>query len=267
MVRLRSWLLLSSLVGLTIVACSSGNTTLNGANPDGGGPGASSPDGSSTLPDGATGSSEASTTTAATATCGGVLECAQKCPDNDDPCVQRCLDLSKGTSRDKASALYKCILDNACADPDCTETKCANEIKACLGDVSDPGTTPTTPTTGSVPAGMVGTWQASTTVWTFETDGQTISLLEIDSSLGTCSYKTTITTSGVTTASATNFVYHRETGTQTFKQCTTTSSSTMPAADINYQYELGTFEDGSAKLTIHLVSSDGTVASGTDFHH
>lgn len=246
-----------SLIVALIASCTpAGAVTSNGTNPDGGSPGTSSPDGTSTL------------------SCVGVLQCAGDCPDNEaDACVQGCVDRARASSHDVTAALRQCISDNACADGDCTNANCKNELDACLADVSEQGTPSTgSTTTGSVPSGLVGTWSSvgtsTGTVWTFEADGKTTTAFEIDTSMGSCTYKTSVTSSGVTTATANTFVYHRSSGTQVLKKCGSTSSSALGAVDLTYRYELGAYDDGEPKLTIHVVNDDGTVnPSGTELHH
>jgi len=168
--------------------------------------------------------------------------------------------------------------DNGCGDADCVNAKCGDQLNACLSDVpvegsSTSGAPPTGgPPSGSVPSALAGTWSSvgtsTGTVWTFEADGATTTAFELDTSIGSCSYKTSVTSSGVTTATADTFIYHRSSGTQVLKKCGSSSSSAIGAADRTYRYTLGTYEDGAAKLTIHFVNQDGSVEpSGTELHH
>lgn len=217
------------------------------------------------------GASDSGTGTTKTLSCTGVLQCAEPCP-GVDACAKACVDRARPSSSERANALLQCLTDNACKDPTCTDSKCGGELDACLADVSEQGTPSTGPApTGAVPANLVGTWSSvgtsSGTVWTFEADGKTVTAFELDTSLGSCTYKTSVTTSGVTAATASTFTYHRETGTQVLKKCGSTSSSALPAVDANYRYEIGKYDDGTPKLTIHFVSDDGTVSSGTELHH
>lgn len=255
---------------LSTVACSSGSSSGNASapatptSPDGGVPAARQPDASTPVtPTGGA--------SVATVTCVGVIQCAGKCADNDSACAQSCIDSAKGNSHDLASALYACILANACQDSDCTNTKCSSAVDACLADVDQPSSAPagTPPTTGSVPAGLVGTWSSagssSFTVWTFEANGETNVSLKLDSSLGTCSYETLLSSTGVTTATSDTYVYHRLTGTQTLKKCGSSSDSTLGAADATYHYQLTT-DNGTPTLSLAVVNGDGTTGPASEYH-
>jgi hypothetical protein len=251
-------------VALVIGCTQVGTNTANGASPPDGGDGTDSP--SSQALDGGT--------TTTSLSCMGVLQCAGACPDaNVDACVQACADRTSPKSQPVSTAFIQCLSKNACADADCVNAKCESELDACLADVSEQGTPVKDPApAGAVPAALVGTWSSvgtsSGTVWTFEADGKTTTAFEIDTSMGTCTYKTSVTSSGVTTAGADSYVYHRSSGTQVFKKCGSTSSSVMGAVDLTYRYELGVYDDGQAKLTIYIVNDDGTVnPSGTELHH
>lgn len=248
----------------TATACTSGAS--NNATSDGGAPS----NASSASPDGSGASSAL--------TCVGVLKCAAVCPDADvDACVQDCVGRTAGSSHDVTEGLLLCMNDNACGDADCVNAKCADELNACLSDVPAEGSPTTEPPptgetpSGSVPSNLVGTWSSVGTstgsVWTFDADGATVTAFEIDTSIGSCTYKTSVTSSGVTAATKDTFVYHRSSGTQVLKKCGSSSSSALGAADLTYQYTLGTYDDGDAKLTIHFVSEDGTVEpSGIELH-
>ena len=260
---LHTWTLATAIVAVSLVSsCTPGSTgTSNGASAlaDSGLPGSSS----SGPPDGGTSSG---------LSCAGFLQCSGACPDTGaEACVQACGDRASTKSQPVTTAFIQCISNNACADAACINAKCENELNACLADVSAQGTPATDPApTGSVPSGLVGTWSSvgtsTGTVWTFEADGKTSTAFEIDTSLGTCTYKTSVTSSGVTTATADSFVYHRSSGTQVLQKCGSTSSSAIGAVDATYRYELGTYDDGRPKLTIHIVNDDGTVSSGTELH-
>lgn len=260
------------LVVAAVAACSSSkDSNSSGVTEDAGSPGPGSMDGSSKESNAPDASDASATAATPSDSCVDVLRCSANCTDpNDTACVQACLDRSTGKSRDLANALYKCILDNACQDSDCTNTKCSAEVDGCLSDVSQPTTPPagTTPTTGSVPAGMVGTWLSNgsaAVVWTFEADGKTVAALEIDSSLGTCSYKTSVSSTGITVATADTYVYHRLAGSQILKKCTSSDESALAPADLTYRYALATGDDGKPTLTIQAVGSDGTVSTATVF--
>lgn len=174
------------------------------------------------------------------------------------------------------NAFAQCLSDNACADADCITSKCKTELDACLADVPGQGTSTTDPPTGATPTGsvpstLVGTWSSvglsSGTVWTFEADGTTTTAFDLETGMGSCTYKTALTTSGVTTATADTYVYHRTSGTQVLKNCTSTKTSAMSPADLTYHYTLGTYDDGTPKLTISIVHDDGTFdPSGTELH-
>ncbi len=241
------WSLILAL-GASVAACTTSSATPSNGTPDGG-------------------------TSASGTTCVGVLQCAGNCADTDEACIQGCIDHASPSSRPIATALRQCIGNNACTDADCLNAKCKTELDSCLGDQPEQQGTPPTGTTptGSVPASLVGTWSSvglTTGVsWTFEADGQTTTAYSNETSIASCTYRTEVASSGVTTAGPDTYVYHRTSGTQTFKQCTNVKSSPMGVADLKYRYVLSTYEDNTPKLTIYFIEENGTVSTyGTDMH-
>lgn len=202
----------------------------------------------------------------ATLSCFEVLQCVSDCPESDaDACSDACIARARTRSQGATEALRACLVDHACADAACINSKCQGELDACVADAPDPGEPPTsTPPTGSVPPNLVGTWSSvgtsTGTSFTFEADGSTVNVLQVNTSLGSCTYKTSVASSGVTTATADTLVYHRKSGTQTLDKCGTTSGSSLAAADLTYRYAI-TSDQGTPTLTLHVVNADGTVDS------
>jgi hypothetical protein len=101
--------------------------------------------------------------------CSVIADCAGKCADGDNACIDACI--AKGTpdAQAKAGALKKCIDANACADSACMQSKCSSEVNACAAQA--PSSSGGAPATGSVPADLVGTWQDMTTLYEIKADG------------------------------------------------------------------------------------------------
>lgn len=253
---IRTWTLATAIGAVVlVVGCTQGAS--NGATADGGGAPESSSSGTA---DGGTAPSRLS--------CMGVLQCAGACPDEDvDACVQACVDRTSESSQPVTTAFVQCIGDNECADATCVREKCENELSKCVADDASevegkPSSGPTP--TGSVPTELVGLWSqvglSSGMSYDFSADGETVQAFSSETNYG-CESKIELSSSGVTTVTGDSLVYHRVQGTLVTKTCGTTKSKPADPADIAYRYTLGTFDDGTPKLSLYRVNDDGTVSS------
>src|SRR6476661_1814507 len=90
--------------------------------------------------------------------CSAIVDCATKCKDGDDACIDACI--SKGTpdGQAKAQALKTCIETNACADSSCLQSKCSAALTACVQatSASKGSSGGAAPAQGSVPSDLVG---------------------------------------------------------------------------------------------------------------
>lgn len=292
-----SWTLTLALVtGVLMAGCSDAASNSEGADSGGTGPGSSGGTAHGGRPDsslagdaneggasgssfggglddgGAAGSSSAGAggdgTTASPLSCMGVLQCAGACPDEGvDACVQACLERTSQSSQLVTAAFIQCIADNQCADAPCIQAKCESELSACVADDAsaaaqgEPSSGPTP--TGAVPAALVGLWSqvglSSGMSYEFSADGTTIQAYSNETNYG-CDLKTQLSSSGVTAVTGDSLVYHRLEGTLLTQTCGTITSKPAEPADIAYRYALGTFDDGTAKLSLHRVNEDGTVS-------
>lgn len=251
-------------IGAIVLVAGCMQTSSNGTSADGGNvPGSSS--------------SEANDagTVPSRLSCLGVLQCAGACPDdNVDACVQACVDRTSESSQPVTTAFIQCIADSQCVDADCIRAKCESELAACVGDVgSEIQGTPSSGTpeagAGSMPAELVALWSqvglSSGMSYQFEADGTTTQAFKDETNYG-CESEIDLSSSGVTTVSGDSLVYHRLQGTLVTKTCGTTKSKAAEPADIAYRYALGTFDDGTPKLSLYRVNDDGTLSSPVELH-
>jgi hypothetical protein len=148
------------LAGCNVVSTSSS------AGGDGGG--APTDGGASTTADGGAGGATAST-------CAGILDCAGKCAANDTACADACLAAGSPAGKDAVVNLSNCNTQNACTDSACLQSKCTKELQACLQSGTSGGQPldGSAPTTGSVPAELVGQWHGFGILYEFLADGST----------------------------------------------------------------------------------------------
>ncbi len=206
-------------------------------------------------------------------TCMGMLRCAADCPDEDaDACVTACLERTAESSQTVTAEFLQCLVDNECPDATCLQENCESELAACVAD--DTSAIDGTPTTepapdGAVPPELVGIWSSvglsGGTSYEFEADGQTTQAFLIESSYG-CTLKTELSSSGVTTVTGDLLVYHRTKGTLGTTTCGTVKTQPLEPADIAYRYALGTYEDGTDKLSLYRVNDDGSLSTSIDLH-
>lgn len=206
-------------------------------------------------------------------TCMGVLQCAAECPDEDvDTCVGACVERTSKSSEAVTAAFLQCLVDNQCPDATCLQEKCKSELSACVSDGTSaldgtPSDEP--PPTGAVPTELVGIWSSvglsGGTSFQFETDGTTTQSFLSESNYG-CALRTELSSTGVTTVTGDLLVYHRTEGTLATRTCGTVTTKPMAPANITYRYVLGTYEDGAAKLSLYLLSEDGSLSTALELH-
>jgi hypothetical protein len=168
-------------------------------------------------------------------------------------------------------ALVKCITDSKCEDSECLKGRCDSEIGACAADDAtivqgEPATGPTPQ--GSMPAELVGTWSQGQTLFQFEADGKTTQVFSSTSTIGGyCTSGIGLTSSGVTTVTGDILVYHRASGTQVSTTCGSSSSKPVDPADVTYRYVLGTYDDGSPKLSLFRRAEGSPESDALELHH
>jgi hypothetical protein len=64
-------------------------------------------------------------------TCNELDECLTGCGQNDQACLDGCIEGSSQEGFDALGAVVQCIQANMCADDACVETNCADELAAC----------------------------------------------------------------------------------------------------------------------------------------
>lgn len=207
-------------------------------------------------------------------TCMGLLRCAAECPDEEaDACVGACIEQVAASSETVTAEFLQCLVDSQCPDATCLQEQCESELAACVAD--DTNTVDGTPTTepapdGAVPPELVGTWSSvglsGGMSYEFEADGTTTQAFLSESTYG-CTLRTELASSGVTTVTGNLLVYHRTEGTLGTTTCGTVTTKPVEPADIAYRYELGTYEDGSEKLSLYRVNEDGSLSTAVDLHH
>jgi|JI10StandDraft_1071094.scaffolds.fasta_scaffold160814_2 hypothetical protein len=72
-------------------------------------------------------------------TCGGIFDCAGQCPQNDQACIQGCLQAGTPAAQDEAIELSQCAQAAEMAGED-VEVACAELIESCFGPPAPPGT-------------------------------------------------------------------------------------------------------------------------------
>jgi hypothetical protein len=141
------------LLVVSAVGCSSVKSS-SGASPDGGG-----------APSNGTG-----TTQATALTCGGILECASKCGDNNAPCEDACIASGTPDAKTEAQAIVACINQFMCTDVTCFQESCSAELATCVKPAAGQPLSGDAPA-GSIPAELVGSWYSHGELWDFKADG------------------------------------------------------------------------------------------------
>lgn len=195
-------------------------------------------------------------TTASTLSCVDILTCASECPDADlDACADDCLERGSRPAQDAVLTLVSCLQSEACEDEACIREKCGTELGACLEQATstvDSGESPpTTAEPSELPGALLGIWDKSTIRYEFEANGATTLIAIFSNSYSGCQSRTEVYSTGVTTVTGDQLVYHRLEGTVTSVLCGGSPKvSPLTAADFTYTYELGTNENGTATLTL-----------------
>lgn len=122
---------------------------------------------------GGTGTSGGGTASGSALTCTGILECASKCADGDQPCEDACV--AKGSPDAKAAVedIVTCSTQNSCADEACFKANCSKELAACVKPPTGQPLTGELPP-GNVPSDLVGQWYSFGELWDFKADGSVI---------------------------------------------------------------------------------------------
>lgn len=72
--------------------------------------------------------------------CLGVFECVTACPDEDDACVDTCLEGASEAALELVEDVLVCAQSNGCGDEACLAEDCGPELLACAGEVGCDGT-------------------------------------------------------------------------------------------------------------------------------
>lgn len=236
---------------LGVVACTVGGPTSEGST--------ATPDVDSQADAGSGG-----VTTAATLSCVDILTCASECPDADvDVCSDDCLERGSRPAQDAVLTLVSCVQSEACEDSACIQEKCGTELGACLAqatsDVDSGESPPTAAEPSELPDALLGVWDKMPIRYQFEANGATTLIAIFSTSYSGCQSKTEVYSTGVTTVTGDQLVYHRLEGTVTSVLCGGSPKvSPLAAADFAYTYELSTNESGNATLTLTSPETGAT---------
>ncbi|CAN5665848.1 hypothetical protein BH09MYX1_BH09MYX1_16920 [soil metagenome] len=136
--------------------------------------------------------------------CGQMLQCVGECSESDTECADACVARGSTEAGAKATALAECFQNQACSDSTCAQEKCGIELDDCTSAAPPKGGPPidgNSPTTGSVPADLVGSW--ARTVWgdtdriTLGADGTGTRFGAVVSNSKYCTTRSTDTEAGV----------------------------------------------------------------------
>lgn len=182
--------------------------------------------------------------------CVGILDCAGRCADTDTACPDACVARATPTGKDAVVALSTCNTQNSCADSACLQAKCATELQACLQSGTGGGQPlpdGTAPTTGSVPAELVGQWYSYGVLYEFTADGSASRSTNV--STGGCN--STSLEKGTAVVSGTTLTIYFTSG--IFKLCGGSSHDPYKPTVEPFTYLV---ETGSAGLVLRLAKQN-----------
>lgn len=198
-------------------------------------------------PDGGGASATGTGMTAASAlTCGGILECASKCGDNDAPCEDACIASGTPDAKTAAEAIVACITQFKCQDVTCFQESCSSELATCVKPAAGQPLSGSAPA-GSVPAELVGQWYSHGELWDFKGDGSVVH----GGSVNTSGCATGSTESGAAVASGTTLTIYFTSGGVSI--CGGSSSEPYAPNRKEFAYRLSSYhldEGDRMKLTL-----------------
>lgn len=191
---------LGAVTGLSLAACSVKSSRA--------GPGSGTPGGSN------------DTGTPTALSCGEVVDCVNACPENDQACVDACVERGDATAKSKLNDVQGCIQRNGCTDENCIATSCKTEVEACLAHrlSSNVGGG------GNVPESLVGQWIHSgggaRIEYTFAGDGSYHEISGLSSG-GSCPTTSSWSIDGTVVFEADTVTFDEVSGTRVTNTCST----------------------------------------------
>ena len=185
--------------------------------------------------------------------CNQVLTCAVNCAD--DACANDCYAKGSSSAQQKFDALLVCLNESMCADAECAQAACGDQIAACVNDVEAPQNPNTPPVTeGMVPGELVGDWIGNNGSYHFDANGSYF-FVGILSTSGNCIAfeKIEFTDSGVAAASGSTLTLTAENRKQVTYDCSgQPTTATQPPETKQYGWSIqGT--------TLTLVGDTGPI--------
>jgi hypothetical protein len=187
-------------------------------------------------------------------TCFGIFQCAADCSETDTGCEDACF--ARGTDEAKVATTHvvDCYKAHECADGDCLQENCSDELSACAALQTPQGeAVDTVPPASAPPDALVGKWHsyyapdAHTEDWTFNADGTAAHHSASAYTLaGGCQWAGITDSTGTVVVTGDSLTYYQAAGTVQESNCGFKSNKSAPMNAYTYAWAI----DDAGKLLL-----------------